>query len=143
MYIILVDVCVIKGIHGRCTLVSFVSCSSLILHQIWSCYPGVTRDSDTSAAHLDLHVGMCAEAVVDQTRRRLVSLPQHEEFLWIPHPFEEPSNYQVQTVGEGQDMELDRLARRSVYDPVICGEHDRCDRGGDLGGSAQRSRRRH
>lgn len=81
--------------------------------------------SSVISAHLDLHVGMCAEAVVDQTRRRLVSLPQHEEFLWVPYPFEEPSNYHVQAVGEGQEMQLDRLARGSVHDPVIRGDHDR------------------
>jgi len=67
---------------------------------------------------------MRAEAIVDQTRRRLIPLPQHEELLGIPYPSEEPSGYQIQAIGEGQDMQLDRLARRGAHDPVIC-DHDR------------------
>jgi len=68
---------------------------------------------------------MRAEAIVDQTRRRLIPLPQHEELLGIPYPSEEPSGYQIQAIGEGQDMQLDRLARRGAHDPVICSDHDR------------------
>jgi len=67
---------------------------------------------------------MRAEAVVDQTRRWLITLLQHEEFLRIPRPFQQPLNYQIESIGERQEVQPQRLACRCTHDLVVDGDHD-------------------
>jgi len=75
-------------------------------------------------SYLYLHVGMRAEAVVDQTRRWLITLLQHEEFLRIPCPLQQPLNYQVESIGERQEVQPQGFACRCMHDSVVDGDHD-------------------
>lgn len=68
---------------------------------------------------------MRAEVVIYQTRWRPVPLLEHEELLGIPCPFEEPFDYQIQAVDEGQEVQLDRLVCGRTHNSIIQGDHGR------------------